>query len=408
MNTSWKIARQISKGSKDSFSNFIVRIAILSNALSISIMVIAICMLSGFTKEIKQKVFGFWGHVQVKHFQNNSSYEETPIIENAKLISSIEGVPNVAHIAPYINKAGIVKTRTAMEGIVMKGVDERYDWTFLQQYVQEGQIPQILKDSTSRDILISTNSAKRLGLKTDDAMIVYFLPKDGGAPMGRRFKVSGLYHTGLEEYDLRYAIGDLKVIQELNQWDTNQYSGYEVKVSQLKDLELTTENIYDELPPEFNAESIRTTQPNIFDWLDLLVKNGVFALSLMLIVAILNMTTSLMILILDRTKMIGILKAIGADNLQIRKIFLYNAFIILGYGLMLGNLIGFGLLAIQKFFGVIKLDESAYYFTEVPVMFDWVPIIGVNILSIVVTLVVLILPTMLISKISPLKAIRYD
>lgn len=371
-------------------------------------MVIAICMLSGFTKEIKQKVFGFWGHVQVKHFQINSSYEETPIIENAKLISSIESVPNVAHIAPIINKAGIVKTKTAMEGIVMKGVDERYDWDFLQQYVQDGQLPQISKDSTSRDILISTNSAKRLGLKTDDAMIVYFLPKDGGAPMGRRFRVSGLYHTGLEEYDLRYAIGDLKVIQELNQWDTNQYSGYEVKVSQLKDLEQTTEDIYEELPPEFNAESIRTAQPNIFDWLELLVKNGVFALSLMLIVAILNMTTSLMILILDRTKMIGILKAIGANNLQIRKIFLYNAFIILGYGLLIGNLIGFGLLSIQKYFGVIKLDESAYYFTEVPVMFDWMPIIGVNILSIVVTLVVLILPTMLISKISPLKAIRYD
>ncbi len=408
MNTSWQIAKQISGGNKDSFSGFIVKIAIAANALSIAVMVVAICMVSGFTKEIREKVFGFWGHVQIRHFQNNSSYEESPITEDAKLIHTIESIGGIQHIAPYINKAGIIKTKTAMEGIVLKGVDERYDWNFLQQYVKEGRLPQINSDSISRDILISSNTAKRLGVKTDDALIIYFLPKEGGRPIGRRFQISGLYHTGLEEYDIRFALGDLKVIQELNQWTNNEYSGYEVKVQDLRKLEETTKLIYEELPAELNAESIRTAQPNIFDWLDLLVKNEIFALSLMLIVALLNMTTALMILILDRTKMIGILKALGATNMQIRKIFLYNAFIILGYGLMIGNVVGLSICWIQKAFGIIQLDESAYYFKEVPVLFDWVPVLGINVLTIAITLLVLILPTMIISKISPLKAIRYD
>lgn len=408
MNTSWKIARQISFGSKDTFSQFIVKIAIVSNALSVCIMVMAICMLSGFTKEIKEKVFGFWGHIQIKHFQLNSSYEETPIIEDAKLLESIQSVKGIDHVAPYIQKAGIVKTKTAMEGLVLKGVNERYDWGFLKKYVKEGELPVIAQDSTSRDMLLSAESAKRLGVGVDDALIIYFLPTEGGSPIGRKFRVSGLYHTGLEEYDLRFALGDLKVLQDLNQWNVNQYSGYEAKVNDIKHLEDITQEVYELLPPELNAESLRTAQPNIFDWLELLVKNGVFALVLMLVVAILNMTTSLMILILDRTKMIGILKALGAENAQIRKIFLFNAMIILGYGLFFGNLIAIVLLWIQKTFGIIKLDESAYYFQQVPVMWDIWSIVAVNLTSIVVTLAVLIIPTMLISKISPLKAIRYD
>lgn len=408
MNTSWQIAKQISGGNKDSFSRFIVRIAIAANALSIAVMVVAICMVSGFTKEIREKVFGFWGHVQIRHFQNNQSFEESPIIENAKLIHTIESIDGVDHIAPYINKAGIIKTKTAMEGIVLKGVDERYDWNFLKDYVKEGRLPQIGTDSISRDILISVNTARRLGIKTDEALIIYFLPKDGGRPMGRRFQVSGLYHTGLEEYDIRFAVGDLKVIQELNGWDTNEFSGYEVKVADLQKLEDKTRQIYEELPPELNAESIRQSQPNIFDWLDLLVKNEIFALSLMLVVALLNMTTALMILILDRTKMIGILKALGATNTHIRKIFLYNAFFILGYGLLIGNAVGLGICWLQKTFSIIHLNESAYYFKEVPVRFDWIPVIGVNLLTISITILVLIIPTMIISKISPLKAIRYD
>lgn len=408
MNTSWYIAKKTSGGSKNSFSRFIVRIAIAANALSIAVMVVAICMTNGFTMKIKDRVFGFWGHIQIMHFQNNESYDDTPIIESAKLIQTIENIDGIKHIAPYINKAGISKSKTAMEGIILKGVDQNYDWSFLSQYIKAGQAPAIHPDSISRQILISTNTAKRLEVGVDDVLILYFLPKDGGRPIGRRLNISGLYHTGLEEYDLRFALGDLQMLQELNEWNRNEYSGYEIQVDQLKQLNAITHQVYQELPPELNAESIYETQPNIFDWLDLLVKNEIFALILMLVVAILNMTTALMILILDRTKMIGILKALGSTNTLIRKVFIYNAIIILTASLLIGNTIGLGICWLQQNFGLIKLDEASYYFTEVPVIFDWWSIIGVNVTTILITLVVLLLPTMIISRISPVKAIRYD
>lgn len=408
MNTSWYIAKKNSGGSKNSFSRFIVRIAIAANALSIAVMVVAICMTNGFTMKIKDRVFGFWGHIQIMHFQNNESYDDTPIIESAKLIQTIENIDGIKHIAPYINKAGISKSKTAMEGIILKGVDQNYDWSFLSQYIKAGQAPAIHPDSISRQILISTNTAKRLEVGVDDVLILYFLPKDGGRPIGRRLNISGLYHTGLEEYDLRFALGDLQMLQELNEWNRNEYSGYEIQVDQLKQLNSITHQVYQELPPELNAESIYETQPNIFDWLDLLVKNEIFALILMLVVAILNMTTALMILILDRTKMIGILKALGSTNTLIRKVFIYNAIIILTASLLIGNTIGLGICWLQQNFGLIKLDEASYYFTEVPVIFDWWSIIGVNVTTILITLVVLLLPTMIISRISPVKAIRYD
>lgn len=408
MNTSWHIAKHISGGSKESFSRFIVTIAIAANALSIAIMVIAICMVSGFTKEIREKVFGFWGHVQIRHFQNNDSYEEKPIIQSAKLYSDLSAIPGISNVAPYINKACIVRTKTAMEGIVVKGVDHQYDWHFLGSYIKEGRVPGITRDSVSRDILISVNTARRLEVGVEDALIVYFLPKDGGRPMGRRFGISGLYHTGLEEYDLRYALADMRVLQELNNWDTSMVGGYEVKIKNIRQLNQMTEEIYQNIDPELNAESIREAQPNIFDWLDLQVRTEIFALILMLLVALLNMTTALLILILDRTRMIGILKALGAGNNLIRSIFLYNALIILGIGLTIGNALGLGICWLQQQTGFIKLDESSYYFSEAPVYFDWLPVLGINLLTIVITLLVLILPSMLISKVSPLKAIRYD
>lgn len=371
-------------------------------------MVTAICMTNGFTTQIKERVFGFWGHIQVTHFQNNESYEDTPITESAKLLQDLQNIEEVQHIAPYIHKAGIAKSKNAMEGIILKGVNPDYDWDFLQSYIREGTPPHISSDSISRDILISATTANRLEIELDDVLILYFLPQEGGRPIGRRFLVSGFYHTGLEEYDLKFALGDLRIIQELNDWDSNMYSGYELQIQNLKNLPHITSQVYDQLPSDLNAESIQEAQPNIFDWLDLLIKNELFALSLMLLVAILNMTTALMILILDRTRMIGMLKALGATNTLIRKIFIYNALIILSIGLFIGNGIGIGICWLQHRFHLIKLDESSYYFTHVPVKFDWLAIAGINFLTIAITLFVLLIPTLIISKISPIKAIRYD
>ena len=408
MNTPLYIARKIAKGHQDSFSRFIIRVAISANVLSIAVMVMAVCMGNGFTKEIKEKVFGFWGHIQITRLQNNPDYVTNPIKEDSNFVQIVKSVEGVENISPYINKAGIIKTKTDMEGIMLKGIDEHYQWDFLHKYITDGKELQIIKDSISRDILISTNTAKKLQLQVEDPLIIFFLDENNQRPIGRKFKVSGIYHTGLEEYDSYFALGDLKLIQELNDWPDNEFGGYEVRVKNLKNLNSIADEIYAQLPSDINVETIREAQPNIFDWLDLIVTNEILALVLMLVVAIFNMITALMILILDRTNMIGILKALGATNNQLRKIFIYNAVYILGYGLVLGNVIGIGLCWIQKTFGVIKLDESAYYFSTVPVKFDWWAILGIDVATIVLTVVVLLIPTVIISKISPLKAIRYD
>jgi len=408
LNTSWFIAKRISSGGKQSFSRFIVAIAIAANTLSMAVMVIAICMVSGFTKEIKERVFGFWGHIQVRHFQNNESVEEKPIIQDANLLETLRQTEGLSNIAPYITKAGIIRTKDALEGMVIKGVDKQYDWDFLDRYLVRGQLPDLAGEEESREILISKVSANRLQLDTGATLIVYFLPKDGSRPIGRRFEVSGIYHTGLEEYDLRYALADMRILQQLNGWDTNTIGGYELKVKDLDQMDAIATRVYRSIDVSLNAQTIRESQPNIFDWLDLQVMTEVFALILMLIVALMNMTTSLLILILDRTRMIGILKALGADNSEVRKIFLYNALLILLAALFLGNVLGLGICKLQQMTGFITLDESSYYFTQAPIHFDWWPIIGVNIATIVITLLVLLLPAMIITRISPVKAIRFD
>jgi lipoprotein-releasing system permease protein len=408
LNTSWFIAKRISSGEKQSFSRFIIGIAVTANTLSMAVMVIAICMVSGFTKEIKERVFGFWGHIQVRHFQNNESVEEKPIIQDANLLKSLQQVDGLSNIAPYITKAGIIRTKEALEGIVIKGVDETYDWDFISGYLSRGELPSINAQGTSREILVSAVTARRLQVDTGSALIVYFLPKDGSRPLGRRFEISGIYHTGLEEYDQRFALADIRVIQELNGWDGHTIGGYELKVNDLSRLDEIAKEVYLSIDVNLNAMTIREAQPNIFDWLDLQVMTEVFALVLMLIVALMNMITSLLILILDRTRMIGILKAIGANNMEVQKIFLFNAMIILLAGLLLGNGLGLGLCWLQQQTGFIQLDESSYYFTQAPIHFDWWPILAVNIATILITILVLLLPSMIITRISPVKAIRWD
>lgn len=410
MNTGWFIAKRISGGDKKSFSRFIVTIAIMANALSMAVMVIAICLVSGFTTEIREKVFGFWGHIQIRQFQNNDSYEEKPITINAKLEKQVQSVKGVANIAPYITKAGIIRTKQDMEGVVIKAVNQQYDWDFLSQYLKDGKVPDLSTAETSRDILISQNISNRLKVKVGEPLIVYFLPNEArnGRPMGRRFNVSGVYHTGLEEYDRKFVLADMRVIQELNNWNSTTIGGYEVKLNDVSELDAINLQIYRKIDENLDAQTIRDAQPNIFDWLELQITTEIFALLLMLLVALMNMATALLILILDRTRMIGVLKSMGASNSMVRKIFLYNAFIILSAGLFLGNVIGLGLCWLQQTTGFIKLDESAYYFTEAPIHFDWLPIIGINFITIAIALIVLLLPSLVISNISPVKAIRYD
>lgn len=409
MNTEWLIARRISLGGKLSFSRFIVTIAIIATVLSMSVMVTAVCMVHGFTTQIEEKVFGFWGHIQVRNFQNNNSYEEYPITQDAKMISRLRKLPEIQSVNPYITKAGIIRTKNALEGIALKGVDHQYNWTFLSRFMKAGSVPKITPDSTSRDIIISSSTARRLKASVGDKMIVYFVGKENTQPLGKTFFISGIYHTGLEEYDARFAIMDLKMLQNVNQWEPSQVGGYEISVKDISKIDTLASKIYYQyLGNELYAETIREAQPNIFDWLQLQVRTEIFALILMLMVAILNMVSALMILILDRTHMIGVLKALGAHNSSIRKIFLYNSFIIIALGLVFGNGLGLLFCYLQDTFGFIKLDEASYYFTTAPVGFPWLQILLINVITIAVNLLVLLIPSAIISRISPVKAIRFD
>lgn len=372
-------------------------------------MVTAVCMVHGFTTQIEEKVFGFWGHIQVRNFQNNNSYEEYPITQDAKMMAKLRKLPEIQSVSPYIIKAGIIRTKNALEGIALKGVDHQYNWTFLSRFMKSGNVPKITSDSTSRDIIISSSTARRLKATVGDKMVVYFVGKQNTQPLGKTFYISGIYHTGLEEYDARFAIMDLKMLQNVNQWEPSQVGGYEINVKDIQKIDTLASKIYYQyLGNELYAETIREAQPNIFDWLQLQVRTEIFALILMLMVAILNMVSALMILILDRTHMIGVLKALGAGNPSIRKIFLYNAFIIIVLGLVFGNGLGLLFCYLQDTFGFITLDETSYYFTTAPVGFPWIQILFINLITIAINILVLLIPSAIISRISPVKAIRFD
>lgn len=411
MNTALQIATQLIKYTEESFSKFIVKLTIFAIALSVSAMIVSICMVQGFTLQIKDRIFGFWSHAEIVSNENNDNYEPTPINFDKKLFNKISKTENVHHISTYIIKSGIIKTKNEMEGIVLKGVDDEYDWSFMKKYLLAGSLPRLNKDSNLvyKDILISKSTASRLNVKNNDKLIIYFLNKGQSQPIGRKFNICGIYHTGLEEYDTKYAITDMHIIQQLNRWDKNMIHGYEIKVSNWKKLVSTVDKIYNNLlPKELYIYTIEEKYPNIFDWLTLQKWTSSFALILLLIIALFNMITALLLIILDKIKTIGILKALGANNWFIRKTFIYNAILTIGIGIFIGNILGLSLCLLQKYFGIIKMNEENYYFSYAPVEIQFLPILFINLIVIVIGMATLLIPSGIITKISPVKVLRFD
>ena len=389
MNLELFIARRLALGDKKSFSRFIIRIAIVAIALSLAVMIVSTCMVSGFSKEIKERIFGFWGEVHITNFDNNESFESTPLKKEQVQLDKIRKAQDVRNVAPFIIKAGILKSKTEIDGIALKGVDKEYDWKKIQTYLKDGRMLVFNDTAAVKEIMISRSTAKRLNLKVDDNVIAYFIRKDLAAPLGRKLKVCGIFHTGLEEYDRQYALVDIQLLRDLNQWKDNEVAGYEVRLKNM-----------DRMDAEINR--------NIFEWLDLQKINEYLILGLMVVVAVLNMITALIILILDRTNMIGILKSLGANDKSITKVFLYNAAYIILNGLFWGNIFGLGICLLQHFTGFIKLNEENYYLSEAPVYFNIGAILLINIGTLVICTVILLLPAKLISRISPMKAIRFE
>ena len=425
MNFSLFIANRFVSSRATSFTRTIINIAVFAVALSMVVMVVATSLISGFQQEINKKIFGFWGHIQITDVNVNRNFESIPVdlfqpfypsldtvrrvqfyysnLPNASLQSTKGGVK---HIQAFAIKPGIIKTKNVIEGIVLKGVGQDYDWSFMQSYLQEGRI--LAKNDTNkvREILISQQTANRLNVTLNEKFIIFFVNK--GAQSKRVFQICGIYKTGLEEYDRKIALANIEDTQELLGWDRTQVSGFEVFLDDIADLQPISEYIYAEkLPEKLYATTIREKFSGIFEWLDLQNINERVILGLMVFVAIINMMTALLILILERTNMIGILKCLGTSDWVIRKIFIYHAAYILLVGLFWGNLIGLSLCWLQKTFRWIKLTEADYYLSYAPVEISFNTVLMLNGLTLFVTLLFLLIPSWLVTKVTPIKAIQF-
>ncbi len=406
MNTEFFIAKKILSRSKANFSRPIVRIAIVGIALGLTVMFVAIAILTGFQRQIREKVIGFGAHIQITHFDENASFEPQPISVHQYFYPALAKKKEIRHIQVFASKAGIIKTADQIQGVVLKGVGTDFDPSFFSDKMVEGDILKLPDSGKTNDVLISRNIATLLKLKLHDDLRMYFI--SGNTTLGRKFRICGIYETGLEEFDKLYVIGDIRHIQKLNNWDSTQVGGFEVFLNNFNDLDRMEKYIYKQIGFSLDARTIRQLYPQIFDWLDLQDINVLIILILMIMVSAITMISTLLILILERTNMIGILKALGMNNFAIRKIFLYNSVYIIGIGVLWGNAVSFILCLIQQYFGVIKLPQESYYVSVVPVNLDIVNILLLNAGTIAVCSLMLIIPSYIITKISPIRAIRFD
>lgn len=409
MGVSSFIAGRIAFNRTSSFSRSIIRIAIAATAVSVAVMILATVLVAGFQRTVQGKIFSFWGHIHITQFQPNAGplTDELPFPDRPGLADSVRHLPGISYLQPYATKSAMIKANNGIEGVIFKGVDPHYDWQQLQRFLRQGG-PLHFNDSTySLDVIISEHTAKALQVKLGDPLIVYFIQGQGQAPRARKLKITGIYKTSIEDYDKTFIIGDIGLIRRLNDWGPTDIGGYEVFVNDVKKLDTLYKQVYQMVPQELDARSIKEIYPNIFDWLALQDKTEWLVLVIMTIVALINMITTILILILERTNMVGILKALGMPNKSLRAIFVYQCAYILGVGIFLGNVLGLGLAFIQQQTGFFKLPEDAYYMPAAAIYIEWWKIIGINVGTFAVYTLTLVLPSVIVSRITPLKAIRF-
>lgn len=415
MNTEFFIAKRIIFGSgTNQLSRPIVRISVLGIALGLAVMLLTIAIITGFQKEIRNKLIGFGSHIQILNYDTNVSDEPHPISKNQPFIEELKNDPEINHIQIYATKSGIIKTKTDNEGVLIKGIGPDYDWKFINENLNSGKSFTINDTNLSKDIIISKYLADKLELKLDDKMIIYFLTKKSDSisfqyeQRAKVFYISGIYETGFEDIDKRLVLIDIKQIQKLNYWAPDQIGGFEISINDYKKIDDIGEKVNDLVGQGLIAQTVKEINPTIFSWLDLQDLNGIIVITLMILVAGINMISALLVLILERTNMIGILKALGAQNKNIQKIFLYNAAYLIGKGLLWGNSIGLLLALFQQYFGVFKLDQATYYVSVIPININLFHILLLNAGTLFSCLIMLIVPSFIISKITPVKAIRFS
>jgi len=369
-------------------------------------MLISVAILKGFQQQISEKVVGFGSHIQISHFDSNNSYEPTAISVDSNDIEKISRIKGVTNIHPFGLKAGIIKTSDQIHGVVLKGLDKTYDWSFFKEKIIEGRAPKLNDTSTSNDLLISKKIADLMNYKIGDYLRMYFIIDN--SVRGRKFKITGIYDTGLGEFDDVYIMGDIRHIQRLNNWSDREVSGYEILIDDFKNLDRISEEVYSTIGFELNTQTIRQLYPQIFDWIGIQDMNVVIILVLMALVSGITIISTLLILILEHTKDIGLLKAMGAQNDSIRRIFLYASVYIILYGLLWGNAIALLLIWLQKTFGLIPLPAESYFLSQVPVSIGLTEIFVVNVATVVVCFLMMLIPSLVVRYISPVKAIRFD
>jgi lipoprotein-releasing system permease protein len=406
MNLELFIANRIVARGEPGFSRPITRITILSIVLGLAAMIVAVAIVTGFQQQIRDKVIGFGSHIQITRFDSNVSYEPEPVEMQESDLERITRIEGVRHVQPFAIKAGIIKTEDQMEGVVLRGVGSDYDWSFFSPRMVEGTVFQVSDTGKTDAIILSKNLASRLKLSVGQEIRMYFIIEN--TARGRKFNITGIYETGLEDFDNTYVLGDIGHIQKLNNWTPGQVSGYEVLINHFRDIDKITQTVYNEVPYDLDAMNIRQLYPQMFDWLQLQDMNVAIILILMVMVAGITMISTLLILILERTGMIGILKALGAANWSVRKIFLYNAVYLIGKGMLWGNVLGLGICLLQKHFGLFKLPQESYYVSVVPINLDPWHILLINLGTLIICTLMLIVPSYIIARIMPARAIRFN
>ena len=411
----------LSNKGKNNISKPIVKIGITGIALGISVMILTVAIVLGFKQEIIAKITGITSHITISNVSLNNSNEPAPLKLSADTLKMLKDLPFIKHIQPTAIKNGIIKTKSENEGVLLKGVTDEFDFSFFKKYLTEGQLPIFTDTGVSRDILVSKKLTDRLNIKTGQKLLAYFLTSkktnDSTSLSGnyvelekrsRSFKVCGIFNTGFAEFDEKLAIVDLKQIQKLNYWENNQTGNYELFLNDFNTLGTDVEKVQDFLGYNYRIIPVNEAYENIFSWFEMVDVNGIIIISLMLMVAGVNMITALLILILERANMVGLVKSMGMSNVSVRKVFFYVSLKLLWRGLIIGNIIGIGAVLLQYFFHLVKLDSSTYYVEFVPVIFNIAYVLLLNVGIILCCMLMMFFPTLILTRITPIKTLRFD